>query len=76
MLAVPVVAGSDGLRLGRPVQLFDREFNYGTGITFAQYDVMPKGGFVMLERSSGFGNLNLVLNWVEDLKRLTAGPVR
>lgn len=73
MLAVSV-AGDVEPRLGRPVTLFDQDFSYGTGITFAQYDVLPDGRFVMVKRDAAAGRLNVVLNWTDELTRLTSGP--
>lgn len=72
MLAVSV-AGDVEPRLGRPVTLFDQDFSYGTGITFAQYDVLPDGRFVMVKRDAAAGRLNVVLNWTDELTRLTRG---
>jgi len=75
MLAVPVDAGVEP-RLGQPGTLFDQEFGYGTGNTFAQYDVLPDGRFVMVKRESNSGRLNVVLNWTEHLENLAASAPR
>ena len=63
--------GHDDLPLGRADVLFDQDFSYGTGITFAQYDLARDGRFLVIRRDSDSGRLNVVLNWTAELKRLT-----
>ena len=69
MFAVPVLTGND-FSMGKPSPLFDEDLSFGTGITFAHYDVTPDGRFVMIKRSSASRYLNVVLNWTTELDRL------
>jgi len=71
MLAVRMTVRSDAA-FSRPEVLFDQPFSYGSGLTFADYDVAPDGRFVMVKRDTDTGRLNIVLNWSAELKRLTA----
>ena len=71
MLSVRMTQGSE-VSLSRPELLFDQQFSYGTGITYAQYDVAPDGRFVMIKANADSGRLNIVLNWTEELKQLTS----
>ena len=73
MMAVPVVLGST-LQLGQPRELFDvpavaPEDSAGLGLA---YDVTPDGEqFVMVDVGASApapSQLNVVLNWVEELK--------
>lgn len=64
-------AAEPDLMLSPPTMLFDQTFSYGSGITFAHYDVTADGRFLMIKRDSDSGRLNVVLNWTEELKRLT-----
>lgn len=71
MLAVRATGDSE-LVFSRPEVLFDQPFGYGSGLTFAAYDVAPDGRFAMIKRDSDTGRLNIILNWTEELRRLTA----
>jgi serine/threonine protein kinase len=71
MMVVDVSAGVD-LRLSQPRQLFEQRYVF-QNISLANYDVSPDSQrFVMVKDDAGSGRLNVVLNWTEELKRLTA----
>jgi hypothetical protein len=44
----------------------------GSGLTLAEYDVMRDGRFIMTESTSQGGRFNVILNWTDELKRLTS----
>jgi serine/threonine-protein kinase len=74
MMAVPINAGQE-FNPGTPVILFKGD--YQTGIigqgTSTNYDIAPDGrSFIMIrpEGASAPNQLNVVLNWFEELKRL------
>jgi len=58
--------------LGRPVVLFADEFDFGQGLSIANYDVTWDDRFLMLRRTPSGGRLHVVLHWTEELKRLLA----
>ncbi len=58
--------------LGRPGLLFADEYDFGQGLSIANYDVTRDGRFVMLRRTPSGGRLHVVLHWTEELKRLLA----
>ena len=71
MMVVAVAAGVD-VTLSQPRQLFEQRYVF-QNISLANYDVSPDGQrFVMIKDEAGSGRLNIVLNWTEELKRLTA----
>ncbi len=59
-----------------PTVLFEGSYSYGRANLTPQYDVSPDGQrFVMIKESSDQGEkpltqINVVLNWFEELKRL------
>ena len=67
--------GRNGLEESEPETIFDGSRRYAVGMGFAdrQYDVGPDGSFLFFKRrtadTSG-AQLILVLNWLEELKRL------
>jgi eukaryotic-like serine/threonine-protein kinase len=69
IMVVDVSAGVD-LTLSQPRQLFEQRYVF-QNISLANYDVSPDGQFVMVKDEAGSGRLNVVLNWTEELKRLT-----
>jgi serine/threonine-protein kinase len=71
MMSVAVRADSQGLELGKPVILFEQRFETGTSITFPNFDIGPDGRFVVIRNQANSGRLDVVLNWTEELKRLT-----
>jgi eukaryotic-like serine/threonine-protein kinase len=71
MMVVDLSAGVD-LTLSQPRQLFEQRYVF-QNISVANYDVSSDGQrFVMIKDEAGSGRLNVVLNWTEELKRLTA----
>jgi eukaryotic-like serine/threonine-protein kinase len=70
MMVVDLSAGVD-LTLSQPRQLFEQRYVF-QNVSVANYDVSPDGQrFVMIKDEAGSGRLNVVLNWTEELKRLT-----
>ena len=76
MLAVPMQPGST-LKAGRPQVLFEAAMSI-QGVGVRPYDVAPDGRFLIIrsvQTESGGGtpsNIIVVLNWLEELKRLVA----
>ena len=73
MMVVDVTAGRDSsLLLSAPCVLFEQRYDFGTGQTTANYDVSQDGQrFLMVKDDSDSGRLNVVLDWFDELKRLT-----
>jgi serine/threonine-protein kinase len=75
LMAVPVTVGTT-LTAGRPQKLFDQQmvtqFNPGTGSL--NYDVSADGRFVMVLPTGANQELEVVLNWFEELKRRLPAP--
>jgi len=70
MMVVDVSATPD-LGLSRARILFEQRYAFGSAQTVANYDVSPDGErFVMVKDDSASGRINVVLNWLEELKRL------
>jgi Tol biopolymer transport system component len=62
---------------GKPAVLFPDEYDFGQGISIANYDVTRDGRFIMLRRGTHGSSLRVVIHWTEELKRiLAAGGVR
>jgi eukaryotic-like serine/threonine-protein kinase len=71
MMVVDVSAGVE-LTLSPPRQLFEQRYVF-QNVSLANYDISPDGQqFVMVKDEAGSGRLSVVLNWTEELKRLTA----
>ena len=69
MMVVDVTTSPD-LVLSQPRQLFEQRYAFLLR-TLTNYDVSADGQrFVMVKDESGSGRLNVVQNWLEDLKRL------
>ena len=74
MMAVAVSTTPD-MTLATPRLLFERRYAFSAGITLANYDVTRDGQrFVMIRDEPGAARLNVVLNFLDDLKRLA--PVK
>jgi hypothetical protein len=59
------------------VVLFTDEYDFGSNVSIANYDVTRDGRFIMLRRAAGGGGLRAVINWTEELKQiLAAGGAR
>ena len=54
--------------LGKPQMLFDQLFDYGQGISIANYDVLPDGRFVMLRAEPGGAPFHVIRHWADGLK--------
>ena len=68
MMVVDVSTSPD-LTLSQPRVLFEQRYAFGSGQTIANYDVSADGQrFVMVKDDSASGRLNIVLNWLEELK--------
>ena len=62
---------------GKPTTLFADEYDFGAGLSIANYDVTPDGHFIMLRRGANGGKLRVVVNWTSELEHiLAAGGVR
>ena len=57
---------------GKPVMLFEGDYDYGQGASIANYDVTQDGRFIMLRGGAYRSNLRVVINWTEELKKLLA----
>jgi Tol biopolymer transport system component len=70
MMGVDVSTGGGNVTLSQPHVLFDQRYLFET-LTIANYDVSLDGQrFLMVKDESGSGRLNVVLNWLDELKRL------
>ncbi len=77
MMAVAFDAPGAEPAFGKPTALFADEYDFGQGISIANYDVTRDGRFIMLRRGPQGGRLHAVINWTEELKQLlAAGGVR
>ena len=77
MMAVTLDASAPSRCSANPKALFADEYDFGAGITIANYDVTREGRFIMLRRGPQGGRLHAVINWTEELKQiLAAGGVR
>jgi eukaryotic-like serine/threonine-protein kinase len=77
MIAVAVDASGAEPTFGKPAALFADEYDYGQGISIANYDVTRDGRFIMLRRGAHGSSLRVVIHWAEELKQiLAAGGVR
>ena len=62
---------------GKPQALFVDEYDFGQGLSIANYDVTTDGRFIMLRRGPQGGRLHTALYWTDELKRIVAaGGVR
>ena len=56
---------------GAPEVLFERAYALAPVNLFSNYDVDAQGRFLMIKgKDQGPGQINVVLNWFEELKRL------
>jgi len=77
IMAAPIDTSGTEPAFGKPAALFADEYDFGLGISIANYDVTPDGRFLMLRRGANGGKLHVVVNWTEELKQiLAAGGVR
>jgi eukaryotic-like serine/threonine-protein kinase len=73
MMAVALDARGPNPVFGKPAALFADDFDFGQGISIANYDVTHDGRFIMLRRELHGNSLRVVLNWTEELKQIIAG---
>lgn len=77
IVAVPTDASDAEPEFGKPTVLFADDYDFGHGLSIANYDVTPDGRFIMLRRGANGGKLRVVVNWTEELKQILAtGGVR
>jgi serine/threonine protein kinase/Tol biopolymer transport system component len=70
MMAVEVTT-TPQVTLSTPRVLFEQRYAYGAGITMANYDVTQDGQrFIMVKDESGAARLNIILNWLSELRRV------
>jgi Tol biopolymer transport system component len=70
MMAVDVTT-TPHVTLSTPRVLFEQRYAYGAGITMANYDVTQDGQrFIMVKDESGAARLNVILNWLSELRRV------
>ena len=56
---------------------FEQRYAFGAGITMANYDVTRDGQrFIMVKDESGAARLNVILNWLSELKRVAPTTAR
>ena len=58
--------------IGNPQPLFADEYDYGQGLSIANYDVTREGRFIMLRRAYDGNTLRLAVDWTEALQRMVA----
>jgi len=67
------IATQPGFAAGRPRKLFEGRYAYSPNPVAANYDATPDGQrFLMIEeseQSSSAAQINVVLNWFEELKQ-------
>ena len=68
MVAVAFDGRGDAPALGKPQTLFNQAFDYGQGISIANYDVSRDGRLVMLRSEPGVAPFHVIRNWAEGLK--------
>ena len=72
IVAVALDAAGAEPVFGKPTVLFADDYEFGGGVSIANYDVMPDGRFIMIRRGSNGGKLRVVINWTEELKQILA----
>ena len=77
IMAVALEGSGDEPSMGKATPLFRDDYEYGPGLTIANYDTTPDGRFLMIRRESQGGQLHIVLNWTEELNTpIARGGVR
>ena len=71
IMAVPIQS-EPSFRSGRPEFLFEGPYQSSYSFTpgLRRYDVSPDGRFLMVRKEETPAQIHVVLNWVEELKRL------
>jgi eukaryotic-like serine/threonine-protein kinase len=71
MMAVNLTTTPE-VKLSAPRVLFEQRYAFGAGITMANYDVTRDGQrFIMVKDESGAARLNVILNWLSELRRVS-----
>lgn len=73
MMAVDITPGAM-LKVGQPHMLFERPYEPAVAL-YPNYSTVDGQRFVMVKRlepSAGSNQINVVINWLDDLKRATA----
>ena len=60
MIAVAIHASGGEPAFGKPTPLFADEYDFGQGVSIANYDVTPDGRFIMVRRGTHGGSLRVV----------------
>ena len=71
MMGVKFDAGPQPV-IGNPQPLFADEYDYGQGLSIANYDVTREGRFIMLRRAYDGNTLRLAVDWTKALQRMVA----
>jgi serine/threonine-protein kinase len=72
MMAVTFDASRVEPVFGKPVALFNDEYDSGVNVSVANYDVTRDGRFVMLRLGARGAGLRAVIGWTEELKHVLA----
>jgi hypothetical protein len=72
MVAVAFDASGQDPVFGKPLALFTDDYDFGAGASIANYDVTTDGRFMMIRRGRNGGQLRIVANWTNELKRILA----
>jgi Tol biopolymer transport system component len=58
--------------IGKPAPLFADVYDFGSGISIPNYDVMRGGRFILIRRDVGDTGLQIAVNWISELERIIA----
>jgi eukaryotic-like serine/threonine-protein kinase len=72
MMAVAFDSSGKEPTFGKPNKLFADQYDFGQGLSIANYDVTRDGRFIMLRRGTEGSTFRVVLNWTEELKKKLA----
>jgi hypothetical protein len=61
IMAVAFGGSETAPAFGKPTALFADQYDFGAGISIANYDVTRDGRFIMLRRASGGGTFRVVM---------------
>jgi Tol biopolymer transport system component len=68
MMSVRVTFGAAGPVLAPPTKLFTGRYSFGGGLTMANYSVTPDGNNFLMIKDQPRAILNVVLNWLDEVK--------
>jgi hypothetical protein len=72
MVVVPFDGSKEEPIIGKQAPLFKDDYDFGLGLTTANYHRTRDGRFVMLRRDTSGISVRLVLNWTEELSKIMA----